>query len=505
MSVKSVLAAAAVVMLTVFLYLGITSKRPWSGRTRPPAPPATPHSTPKPTPIYIPQKSLEISKLFNGMEVRTKLESEPGGAASLERETPSSYGLELNVKVKVPKPNHDLEALSKLNPALPKILPGLTELLATAQVSPKYEALYGRKLAQLKRNLPRLDLLLTRHNFFDCETILQLRHPQSRRTVLLLQADMDVDTDGSDPDRLPAVNPSDPTFQPMTSYRWPKQTVLVNPFLHGREARLRALETELAHSKGMGEPRLQALRDAVSAARYEVHQLKTCSFLIAATDPYVVLPGIFADDMDPAFQPRVGDYCAVIHGNTIYPAIVGDVGPRDLVGEASYRLGKEINSETSATHRAESNLKVTYLYFPNSAEKPFGPPDLVHWRNRVETLLQEIGGFEGTLHTWVNLSKPAPTPTPTPSPTPVPVPILTIIPGAPGSSPVGGVLPGPVPTGIQGMAPTPYNPGMPTPSPSPAVAPTASPTPSPTALPTPKPSPKPPLAAQRKKLPVAKS
>ena len=483
MSAKSVLAiAGAALLLLLICLLGTGYQLPWKRAAPAPTPSPTPlpTPTPTPTPIYIPQKKLEVSRLFNDMDVRTKVESEPGATATTERETRSSYALELNVKVKVPKPNADLESLSKLNPALAKLLPGLTEMLATAQVSPKYEALYARKLAQLQRNLPRLDLLLSRHNFFDCETILQLRHPQTQRTALLLQADMDVDTDGSDPDRLPAVDPSDPTFQPLTSYRWPKQTVLTNPFLPGREARLRALEAELAHAKGMGEPRLQALRDAVSAARYEVHLLKTCSFLIAATDPYVVLPGIFSDEMDPEFQPRVGDYCAVIHGNTIYPAIIGDIGPRDLVGEASLRLGKEINSETTALHRAESNLKVTYLYFPNSADKPFGPPDLSKWSSRVEALLKEIGGYEGTLHTWVNLSKPAPTPTPTPSPTPVPTP--TPIP-SPSASPQG-TPSGSITTGTA-ITSTPVTP-LPNPS-AILLTPTAQPTTSPTTSPSPTP------------------
>jgi len=482
MSFKFALAAGGAAVLLILIYLGTVSgcKRPWTwpgAATPTPTPCPSPTPTPKPTPIYIPQKHLEVSKLFNQMEVRTKVESEPGGTATLERETPSSYALELSVKVKVPRANADMESLSKLNPALPTVLPGLVEMIGKAQVSEKYEALYGLKLAQLQHYLPRLrlDLLLSRHNFFDCETILQLRHPQTQRTALLLQADMDVDTDGSDPDRLPAVDPSDPTFQPMTSYRWPKQTELVNPFLPGREARLHALETELAHSKGMGEPRIQALRDAVSAARYEVNQLKTCSFLLAATDPYVVLPGIFVEGMDPAYQPRVGDYCAVIHGNTIYPAIVGDVGPRDLVGEASYRIGKEINSETSATHRAESNLKVTYLLFPNSADKPFGPPDLAKWSAKVEALLNEMGGYGGTLHTWVNLSKPAPTPTPTPSPTPTPIP--TLVSPAPAT-------PTPATTGTTTTPAIPGN-GTPSPSPAPTVSPTPSPRPStsPTATP----------------------
>ena len=227
----------------------------------------------------------------------------------------------------------------------------------------------------------------------------------------------------------------------------------------------------------MGEPRLQALRDALGAAKYEVNLLKTCSFLIAATDPYVVVPGIFSDGMDPEFQPRVGDYCVVIHGNTIYPAIVGDIGPRDLVGEASLRLGKEINSETSALHRAESNLKVTYIFFPNTADKPFGPPDLAKWREKVEALLNEIGGFDGTLHTWVNLSKPAPTPTPPPTPTPTPVPGLTgTAATTTGTAPVTATS-GTAATTTTGTAPA-LNP-----APSPSVTPSFSPQSSPSAVP----------------------
>ena len=486
MSVKIAKIAVRFALLILVAWLGARfgSNRigNWPSTATPtPAPTATP--TPSPTPIYVPQKRLEVSKLFSGMEIHSKLESEPGGYATQERETPDSYSLELSVKVKVPKPNRDMETLSKLNEALPKVLPGLAEMLPEAQVSDKYEALYGRKLAELQHSLPRLDLFLSRHNFFDCETILQLRHPQTGRTVVLLQADMDVDTDGSDPDRLPAVDPADPTFQPITNYHWPKQTPLVNPFLSVYQAKLHALLAELTQAQKTNDIRLSSLREDVSDARYKVEKLKTQSFLLAATDPYVVLPGLMLEGMDPAFQPRVGDYCAVIHGNTIYPAIIGDIGPRDLVGEASLRLGKEINSETTALHRAESNLKVTYLFFPNSADKPFGPPDLPKWQARVEALLNEIGGYGGSLHTWVNLSKPAPTPTPTPSPTPVPTPLPS---GSSGTSPSPGTAnpvtnPAPSPT-ISGTgsaspaAPTASGTSIGLPKP-PAVTPMSSPKP----------------------------
>ena len=461
-----------------------------------PTPSVTPRPTvtPKPTPIYIPQKRLETSKLFNDMQVKTRVESEPGDTATIERLTPGSYAVEINVKVKVPKANTDLASLSKLNPDLPKLLPGLPGLLEKGRVSEKYEALYGRKLAMLQRNLPRLDSLLSRHNFYDCETILELRHPQTKRTAVLIQADMDVDTDGSDPDRLPAVDASDPTFQPMTSYRWPKQTELVNPFLAGRQARLHALEAELAKAKGLGEPRLQALRESIGAARYEVSQLKNYSFLLAATDPYVVLPGMMQEGQAPAFrpgfQPKLGDYCAVIHGNIIYPAIVGDIGPKATLGEASLRIGKEINSEASGLHRPESQLKVTYLFFPNSADEPAGPPDLDKWHARVEALLNEIGGYGGSLHKWVNLSRPAPTPTPTPTPSPSAAPGASPGPGTPCPT----VTPCPtLPVCPPGTSPSPAVPAPPAaPAAASATPPVAAtPTPSPSATPSPKLSPKP--------------
>ncbi|MCX6967954.1 MAG: hypothetical protein NTZ46_09310, partial [Verrucomicrobia bacterium] len=110
MSVKSALVAAVVVLLALLIYREAASRRPWSRGTPLPMAHPRPTPTPKPTPVFIPQKKLEIAKLFNGMEVRTKVESEPGSTATLERETPSSYALELNVKVKIPKPNGDLAA-----------------------------------------------------------------------------------------------------------------------------------------------------------------------------------------------------------------------------------------------------------------------------------------------------------------------------------------------------------------------------------------------------------
>ena len=431
--------------------------------------PATP--TPKPTPIYIPDKRMEVSKLFNGMQVRTTLETEPGTTATDETEVPGSYQLDISVKVKVPRANQDLVSLSKLNPALAQVLPGLPGFLASSRVSDFYEELYRRKLNMLRRDLTRLDALLSRHNFFDCETILELENPGTKRKAVLLQADMDVDMDGSDSDRIPNVDGSSAHFQPMTSYRWPKKTTNPNPFLPSRQTRLQTLEREIAAARGLGAERVQALKDTAGAARYEVNQLMRNSFLVASLDPYVVLPGIMFDEKgNNQYSPQIGDFCIVIYQDHLYPAVVGDVGPNFQVGEASYRIAKEINARSTADNRAVTPLKVSYLIFPHTAEKPFGPPDFQKWYAKADTLLKEFGGYNGKLQLWEDLT-PKPTPTPTPSPTGSASPGVT---GTATQTPsITGTAAGSVtPSASPSATPTPVP--LPTGSASPSVIPVAS-------------------------------
>src|SRR6059058_2369341 len=119
-------------------------------------------------------------------------------------------------------------------------------MLPPDPVSPLFAQLYETKVKVLRENLARLDQVLSRHNFFDCQTVLQLQHPQSHRKALLLQADMDVDADGSDADRMPIGTGAPANFKPFTSYRWPKKTSGPNPYLAGTEDTLKRAEDEYA-------------------------------------------------------------------------------------------------------------------------------------------------------------------------------------------------------------------------------------------------------------------
>lgn len=371
-------------------------------------------ATPTPTPTRPPliTGKLDTGKLFNGITLHSTVEAIPGADATTERAEPDSYVLDLKLQARVPSPNKTIEELAKVSPQLPTLLPGLATMLPSDPVSPLYAQLYDTKVRMLRENLARLDLLLSRHNFFDCQTVLRLQHPQTHRKALLLQADMDVDADGSDADRMPVSTGAPANFKPSTSYRWPKKTAEPNPYLAATEDGLKRAEAEFALSTTT-PARKRDLRNVIAQLRAEIDTLKKYSFLIGATDPFIVVPGAFMHGSDPV---KPGDYALVIFGNSIYPALVGDAGPNDKVGEASLRIAKEINALSTPYNRPVSDLKVTYLIFPETADKPFGPPDLERLQARCETLVKEIGGASVPLHHWENIIPPSPPPSPVSSP-----------------------------------------------------------------------------------------
>ena len=275
-----------------------------------PSPTLTPEIVPTPTPWRMPVigGKLDTAKLWSGITVHAEVNPTPGGAASVERLDPQSYVLDLKLNVRVPTPNRTLEELAQVTPELPKLLPNLGTTITADSVSPLFQELYEIKVRVLRENLVRLDQLLSRHNFYDCQTILRLRHPETKREAVLLQADMDVDADGSDSDRLPVTDGASMNFKPFTSYHWNKRTDHPNPFLPAAEEKLRRYETEFAQ-KGLTMERNRDLRIGIQRMKTEVDSLKRFSYLIAATDPYIVLPAVLSRAKDAG---RAGDYAVVI-------------------------------------------------------------------------------------------------------------------------------------------------------------------------------------------------
>lgn len=371
---------------------------------------------------------VDVRKLRSGIPFKTEVKMEQGGIASRERLDDASYTAFYQLTLRLPAAATTIAELEASNPDLAKVLPGLPALLEKAEVSAWYAKLYQDKAGRVRRDANTLNELLTKHNLYDCETMLQFR-TTSGRPVFLMQAEMDVVSDGSDGDRLPTmpdeiVNSSN--YQPYTSYGWPKQTATANPLVEGWEKRLAAGEKELAERTTSAE-RKTWLRDRLAFLKRGIADLKSRSFLIAQYDPFIVIPVNILTSNDP-FAPKIGDYAVIVHGANLYPVIVGDGGPTFKVGEASLRVARELNPKSSPFNRPVSDLKVTYLVFPGTRDPDRAPPDYEKWRQRCHELLGGIGG-EGdghALHLWQDLLPkpvvPAPPPAPEPSPLPEPSP-----------------------------------------------------------------------------------
>lgn len=358
--------------------------------------------------------------LFNGLQYQWTVETMPGETAARDRQKDDAYRLELNLKIRLPRPATTLDDVKVVNPRLPELLPSLPALLQTAKVSPDFEKLYDLKQDWLKARLEKIEQILSRHNFYDCDTILQLQHAETGRRALLVQGDMDVNVDGSDGDRNVEVDGSGQFFQPQTSYRWPKTTDRPNPFIKKYEERIAESEAELAQPETTAARRSE-LRERITRAKRQIADLKSASFLVSKTDPSIVLPGFMLRGSGPD-APKIGDYAVVIHEDKMYPAIVGDAGPSYKVGEASLRLCNEIKNTGTPLARPVSDLTVTYLVFPGSAEEKRSAPDLDKWHARCVELLAELGVPDAPLHQWEDVVAPWPTPTPTPTPDPTPDP-----------------------------------------------------------------------------------
>ena len=347
----------------------------------------------------------DVRKLRSGIPFKTEVKIEKGGIASRERVDGDSYTASYQLTLRLPTAAKTMAELETSSPNLSKILPGLPKLVAEATISPWFNKLYENKAKRLRRDANSLNELLTKHNLYDCETVLQLKSDKGRK-VFFIQSEMDVVSDGSDGDRLPVMPDeivNSPHYQPFTSYGWAKKTAVPNPIVAGWERRIAAAQKELT-AAGTPAARKSWLRERMQVLKRGVDDLKSRSFLVADYDPFIVIPIDILGSSD-AYAPKVGDFAVVVFGKKIYPAIVGDGGPTFKVGEGSLRLAREINPKASSYSRPVSGLKVSYVVFPGSREAEKSAPDYEKWRQRCHELVGEIGGVgEGfELHPWQDL------------------------------------------------------------------------------------------------------
>ena len=347
----------------------------------------------------------DVRKMSKGFNLETKVTLLKGKTASQERVKDGSYVASYELKINLPEPNQTMAGLKEVSPNLDVLLPGLKGMLSNATVSPFFYQLYENKTDRLKSKMTKLNDLMTRHNFYDCETMLHLKNSSTGRRVLLVQAEMDVVSDGSDGDRLPSMPDkvvNSPYYQPMTSYGWRKRGTTPNPLIAGWKKRIGNAEAELSKSDTTAA-RSTWLKARIKKIKREIQDMEARSFLIADYDPFIVMPINMILAKGKPYAARVGDYAVVVYNQQMYPCIVGDAGPSFKVGEASLRMAKQLNARATSYSRPVSDLTVTYLVFPGTADK-FGPPDYVKWHERCSDLLTEIGGVgpSTTLHQWEN-------------------------------------------------------------------------------------------------------
>ena len=331
-----------------------------------------------------------ITELTRGLNNRSNVNFLPGTTASQDRVKKDAYQLRVSLNAYLPKAAGGDELL-KVNPELPTVLTNFAGLMEAAKVSPWYHDIYLHKQNRVRKNAALLNQLLDRHNFYDTDTVLDIVAPDTNRHVLWIQADMDVVSDGSDGDRLPdmpkKIKDSE-YYQPSTSYKWRKRTKTPNPLLPAWQERLKKYK-EANNQEG------------IKKAERIIGDLKIFSFLLAEYDSFIVVPLTVNDKGSTSkeeehlkqYRPTAGDYAVVIVGNKVYPAIVGDFGPKFKTGEASLRLCKTVNSKASVNSRPISHLGVSYIIFPGTKEEENGPINYDRLNQRCRELVAEIGGL----------------------------------------------------------------------------------------------------------------
>jgi hypothetical protein len=373
-----------------------------------------PSPTPTPVPV-LPRKNYDLARLYTGLRLRSSVECTPGGdTATATFADTNAYAVDVTLRVRWPAPATNTAQMSEATPGITLSFTNLPALLEGGHTSQDYATLLANKERSLRSHLAALQKLPYRDSLFDCQTILDLRNPSTGRKALLVQAIMNVNTDGSDGDRNLGIDHLSATFQPQTSYRWPKTGPHPNPCLG--EAVTHRGQIDAALGSGTLTPdSMSSLREERDRESATIEDLKHWDFLVGAGDPFIVLPS-FMLGKRPG-QPVIGDFAVVLAGGKAYPAVVGDMGPNHKIGEASLRICKEINADAGADRRPVSTPGVVYLVFPGTAVKPFATPDYARWSARCRELWKEFGGDPAIpWKEWTSLEQPWPTPTPSPSP-----------------------------------------------------------------------------------------
>ncbi|MGW4526001.1 glycoside hydrolase family 75 protein [Amycolatopsis sp. NPDC004378] len=91
--------------------------------------------------------------------------------------------------------------------------------------------------------------------------------------------------------------------------------------------------------------------------------------LNAAKLPYIVVPSSSSIWKYTSSQLKGGGSCAVIYNGKVEYAVIGDTGPTQIIGEASYATAKDLGINPDPSNGG-TDSGVTYICFKNSTVSP---------------------------------------------------------------------------------------------------------------------------------------
>ncbi|MFD8568990.1 glycoside hydrolase family 75 protein [Streptomyces sp. NPDC059639] len=99
------------------------------------------------------------------------------------------------------------------------------------------------------------------------------------------------------------------------------------------------------------------------------HQQSDGRQLSAERLPYVVVPGASRIWKPARSGIRGGTVAALVHRDKVLYAVVGDTGPADLIGEASYAAARALGIDPDPVRGGTAD-DVTYILFPGTTARP---------------------------------------------------------------------------------------------------------------------------------------
>ncbi|GLY41139.1 hypothetical protein Amsp01_071620 [Amycolatopsis sp. NBRC 101858] len=111
--------------------------------------------------------------------------------------------------------------------------------------------------------------------------------------------------------------------------------------------------------------------------------------LNAAKLPYIVVPSSSSIWKYSSSQLKGGGSCAVIYNGKVEYAVIGDTGPTQIIGEASYATAKDLGINPDPSNGG-TDSGVTYICFKNSTVSP------------IENHANAVSKGEGLATTFVN-------------------------------------------------------------------------------------------------------